>query len=75
MRFNAKKGQNEPSTASFSENYPFDKIKNFDTNRLIAIDTLKVDGNARLTLTKRIRDIFPIMIGDTVGVFQDIYML
>lgn len=70
MRFNEKKGQNDLTSTSFPEH---GKIMDFDTNRLVIIDTLKVDGNARLTLTKRVRDIFPIMIGDTVGVLQDKY--
>jgi CheY-like chemotaxis protein len=48
-------------------------MSNFDPNRLIAVDTIKVDDHVRLTLTRKVRHIFPINAGDILGIYQDKY--
>jgi CheY-like chemotaxis protein len=48
-------------------------MNNFDINRLIAIDTIRVDDHVRLTLTRKVRHVFPISAGDTLVVYQDKY--
>ena len=56
------------------EDEPFDMhLKNFDLNRLLVIDSIRVDEHSRLTVTKRMKDVLPIMAGDTITVFQDRY--
>jgi CheY-like chemotaxis protein len=42
-----------------------------DANQLIAIDTIKIDDHSRFTLTKRIKNVFPVQIGDTIAVYQE----
>lgn len=41
-------------------------------NRLIAVDNVRVDEHSRLTLTKRLKDVFPISARDMIVVYQDI---
>jgi CheY-like chemotaxis protein len=41
-------------------------------NRLIAIDNVRVDAHSRLTLTRRLKDVFPISARDMIAVYQDI---
>lgn len=41
-------------------------------NRIIAIDTIKLDEHSRLTLTKNVKDVFPIEPGDKIAVYQKI---
>lgn len=48
-------------------------MSGFDINRLIAIDTIKVDDHVRLTLTRKVRHVFPVSAGDTLVVYQDKY--
>jgi CheY-like chemotaxis protein len=48
-------------------------MSSFDPNRLIAVDTIKVDDHVRLTLTRKVRHIFPINAGDILGIYQDKY--
>ena len=62
MRFYEKKITNLDSFSSF-----------FNINRLITIDTLSVDDHSRLTLTRKIKKVLPIMPKDTVTVYQDRY--
>jgi CheY-like chemotaxis protein len=62
LRFYEKKKTNLDSFSSF-----------FNINRLIAIDTLSVDDHSRLTLTKKIKKVLPIMPKDTITVYQDRY--
>jgi CheY-like chemotaxis protein len=62
LRFYEKKTTNLDSFSSF-----------FNINRLIAIDTLSVDDHSRLTLTKKIKKVLPIMPKDTITVYQDRY--
>ena len=62
MRFYEKKITNLDSFSSF-----------FNINRLITIDTLSVDDHSRLTLTRKIKKVLPIMTKDTITVYQDRY--
>ncbi len=62
MRFYAKKTSNLDSFSSF-----------FNINRLISIDTISVDDHSRLTLTRKIKKVLPIMPKDTITVYQDRY--
>ena len=62
MRFYEKKITNLDSFSSF-----------FNINRLITIDTLSVDDHSRLTLTRKIKKVLPIMPKDTITVYQDRY--
>jgi CheY-like chemotaxis protein len=65
LRFNGKRR---------IEDEPFDMhLKNFDLNRLLVIDSIRVDEHSRLTVTKRMKDVLPIMAGDTITVFEDRY--
>ena len=41
-------------------------------NRIIAIDTIKLDEHSRLTLTRSVKDVFPIEPGDKIAVYQKI---
>ena len=45
----------------------------FNINRLITIDTLSVDDHSRLTLTRKIKKVLPLMPKDTITVYQDRY--
>ena len=45
----------------------------FDINRLIAIDSLNVDEHSRLTFTRKLKKVLPIMPKDTIIVYQDRY--
>jgi CheY-like chemotaxis protein len=45
----------------------------FDSNRLITIDTFSVDEHSRLTLTRKLKKVLPILPKDTITVFQDRY--
>lgn len=49
------------------------KMRNFDANRLVVIDSIRVDEHIRLTITKRVKEVFPLMAGDTILVSQDRY--
>ena len=62
MRFNVKKTSNLDSFSSL-----------FDINRLITIDTTSVDDHSRLTLTRKIKKVLPVMPKDTITVYQDRY--
>ena len=45
----------------------------FDSNRLITIDTINVDDHSRLTLTRKLKKVLPIIPKDTITVYQDRY--
>ena len=45
----------------------------FEINRLITIDTISIDDNSRLTLTKKLKKVLPILPKDTITVYQDRY--
>ena len=47
------------------------KYKNNSSEHLISVDTLKIDRNCRITLTKRIREILRVGPCDTLGFFVD----
>jgi hypothetical protein len=66
MRFNRKKSDDIDLDKSNISNFPVNE------NRLIAIDNIKVDDQTRLTFTKRIKNVFPVISGDIVAVYQDI---
>jgi CheY-like chemotaxis protein len=79
LRFNAK-NDGKSSSGSNSFPNPNDNTSTSTTNpafdfnnRLIAIDTIKMDENSRLTFTKKVKGVFPIRSGDTIGVYQDKY--
>ncbi len=73
MRFNAKNDDISHFTSD-SPSYSFDDDRtSFDSNRLIAVDTIRVDEHSRLTFTKKVKNIFPILAGDTIVVYQDKY--
>jgi CheY-like chemotaxis protein len=63
LHFNAK---------SLVDRY-FTPTSPLEANRLIAIDTLIVDDHSRLTLTRNLKKVLPIMPKDTITVFQDKY--
>ena len=69
MRLSVEKGtkENQASEGFLSTG------NSFDINRLIAIDTIRVDDHVRLTLTRKVRHVFPISAGDTLVVYQDKY--
>jgi CheY-like chemotaxis protein len=50
-----------------------DKMNTFDPNRLIAVDTIRVDDHVRLTFTRKVRHVFPLNAGDILGIYQDKY--
>ena len=73
MRFNANKEDIshfalDSSSSSFDDNQT-----SLDSNRLIVVDTIRVDEHSRLTFTKKVKNIFPILAGDTIVVYQDKY--
>jgi CheY-like chemotaxis protein len=46
--------------------------KDYNSNKLIVVGTIKVDEHSRLTLSKKIKTVFPIYSGDTIAVYQDL---
>src|SRR5215213_2519530 len=50
-----------------------DERTSFDSNRFIVVDSIKVDEHSRLTFTKKVKNVFPIVAGDTIVVYQDKY--
>ena len=74
MRFNVKKDDISHFTSdSPSHSFDDDNRTSFDSNRLIAVDTIRVDEHSRLTFTKKVKNVFPIVVGDTIVVYQDKY--
>ena len=74
MRFNIKKDDILHFTSdSPSPFFDDDDRTSFDSNRLIAVDTIRVDEHSRLTFTKKVKNVFPIVVGDTIVVYQDKY--
>ena len=63
MHFNAKNPRNGDSIPPSS----------FESNRSIAIDTLTIDDHSRLTITRNLKKVLPIMPKDKIAVFQDRY--
>jgi CheY-like chemotaxis protein len=58
----------DSSSISFDDNQI-----TFDSNRLIVVDTIRVDEHSRLTFTKKVKNVLPIIAGDTIVVYQDKY--
>jgi hypothetical protein len=56
---------NSNLTPVFSEGFIHD-------NSIMAIDTIKLDEHSRLTLTRSVKDVFPIEPGDKIAVYQNI---
>jgi CheY-like chemotaxis protein len=48
-------------------------LMGFDNNRLITIDTISVDEHSRLTLTRKLKKVLPILPKYTITVSQDRY--
>jgi CheY-like chemotaxis protein len=45
----------------------------FDSDRLITVDSISVDEHSRLTLTRKLKKVLPIIPKDTITVYQDRY--
>src|SRR5919107_2406707 len=73
LRFNAKQDDISHFTSDSSSHSFDDDRTSFDSNRLIAVDTIRVDQHSRLTFTKKVKNVFPIVVGDTIVVYQDKY--
>ena len=73
MRFNAKKEDTSHFTLDSSSISFDDNQITFDSNRLIVVDTIRVDEHSRLTFTKKVKNVFPVLAGDTIVVYQDKY--
>jgi hypothetical protein len=73
LRFNAKKEDASHFTLDSSSISFDDNQITFDSNRLIVVDTIRVDEHSRLTFTKKVKNVFPIIVGDTIVVYQDKY--
>ena len=48
-------------------------LMGFDINRLITIDSISVDEHSRLTLTRKLKKVLPIIPKDTITIYQDRY--
>ena len=46
--------------------------KDYNFDKQIVVGTIKVDEHSRLTLSKKIKNVFPIYPGDTIVVYQDL---
>lgn len=49
------------------------KYTDCSSGHLISLDTLKIDSNFRITLTKKIRELLRVESGDTMAFFVDTY--
>lgn len=78
MRFNKTgsnwddKGHKENDKENAKSASSFIKPAISDNNRLIVVGTIKVDEHSRLTFSKRIKDVFPILPNDTIVVYKDV---
>jgi hypothetical protein len=70
MRFNRKKSDD---IVSLNKSHHFADQRRYDSNytnndndnsKMIAIDNIKVDDQTRLTFTKRVKNVFPVVSGD-----------
>jgi CheY-like chemotaxis protein len=73
LRVNAKKDDISHFTSDLHFHSFDDDRASFDSNRFIAVDTIRVDEHSRLTFTKKVKNVFPIVVGDTIVVYQDKY--
>jgi CheY-like chemotaxis protein len=62
---NSKNNLTNPAAVVFNDGIIHD-------NKMVAIDTMKLDAHSRLTLTKNVKDVFPIEPGDKIAVYQNI---
>jgi len=79
MRFNGHKGEIDDNdfqkNKKLKEAYAFiaDSLKkDYNFDKQIVVGTIKVDEHSRLTLSKKIKNVFPIYPGDTIVVYQDL---
>jgi CheY-like chemotaxis protein len=80
MRFNASRSTdvNNSHNDNYKNNYYFEpkKMSNknvyIGNNNLLVIDTLRVDEHSRITLSKRVKKVFPIQPNDVIVVSQDL---
>jgi CheY-like chemotaxis protein len=73
LHFNAERKIREDPFGNELLSLSSDKLKDFDNKRLVLVDSVRVDEHSRLTLTKRVREVYPIVAGDTIIVYQDRY--
>ncbi|MDQ3838345.1 MAG: response regulator [Thermoproteota archaeon] len=73
LRFNAKNDDISHFTSDSHFHSLDDDRASFNSNRFIAVDTIRVDEHSRLTFTKKVKNVFPIVVGDTIVVYQDKY--
>lgn len=66
MTFNAK--NEDPAIINHD-----DGLKSLESARMIAIDTIRIDEHSRLTFTKKVKKVFPMLPQDTLVVYQDKY--
>jgi hypothetical protein len=79
MRFNVQKGgisdDDAQKNKKLKEAYSLiskSLQKDYNINNQIVVGTIKVDEHSRLTLSKKIKTVFPIFPGDTIVVYQDL---
>jgi FixJ family two-component response regulator len=78
MRFNVHQGQGDDDyqkNKKLKEAYAFisnSLQKDYNLNNKIVVGTIKVDDHSRLTLSKKIKSVFPIEPEDTIVVYQDL---
>lgn len=72
LHFNVKKEDMSHFELDWSS-HSLDSRTSFDSNRLNVVDTIALDEHSRLTFTKKIKNVFPIMAGDIIVVYQDKY--
>jgi CheY-like chemotaxis protein len=76
MRFNKRVAANDDTSDNINEsNLPRiisqSTSLSTDNSKVISIDTISLDRHSRLTLTKRVKDVFPIEPGDRIAVYQN----
>lgn len=76
LRFNKRVAANDDNNDNIHEsNLPglisqSTSLSN-DNSKVISIDTISLDRHSRLTLTKRVKDVFPIEPGDRIAVYKN----
>lgn len=75
LRFNKRRDESDSKstfTPSTSTNQPSTNVRSVNNDdNLIAIDTVRVDEQSRLTLTKRVKQVLPLEPGDKIAVYTD----
>jgi CheY-like chemotaxis protein len=72
LRFNVKKDDILYFTSDSPSPF-FDDRASFDVNRLNVVDAIPLDKHSRLTITKKVKNVFPIVAGDIIVIYQDKY--